>query len=129
MLLLMLAGIVTVTFLFASWCIWTSNTFIGLKSGSLKLLKPDVGQMRAETSPSPEVQAIIATVFNQGAPCDKPLKYYMIATLLWGQAPAWASTRLRRGLDGPYAHMAISVLFSLPGWGLLAYGAPHRSSS
>jgi len=70
------------------------------------------------------VQAIFATFFNQDKPCDQPLKYYMIATLLWSQVPSWGSSFVRQRLpdQGPLASLLVSIAFSLPGWGILAYG-------
>jgi len=53
------------------------------------------------------VQAIIATIFNQDKPCDQPLKYYMIATLLWSQVPSWGSSFASYWLpDGEFWYMA-----------------------
>lgn len=70
------------------------------------------------------VQAIIATIFNQDKPCDQPLKYYMIATLLWSQVPSWGSSFASYWLPerGPGLSLLVSIVFSLPGWGILVYG-------
>ncbi|CAK9004813.1 unnamed protein product, partial [Durusdinium trenchii] len=70
------------------------------------------------------VQAIIATLFNQGKPCDEPLKYYMVATLLWSQVQSWILSCVRRQLvdRGPFTSMLVSIALSIPGWGILAYG-------
>lgn len=70
------------------------------------------------------VQAIIATIFNQDKPCDQPLKYYMIATLLWSQVPSWGSSFANYWLpeQRPGLSLLVSIFFSLPGWGILVYG-------
>jgi len=68
-------------------------------------------------------QALMATIFDSDKPCDQPLKYYMIVTLLWSQVPTLIKSVIFHYYEaGPIAKFFVSLILSLPGWFILGYG-------
>lgn len=69
------------------------------------------------------VRALFASITYFAGPCDQPLRWYMLLTLLWGQFPGGATSRLQLWLNGgPIASLLVSIFMCIPGWLIIAWG-------
>eukprot|EP00933_Yihiella_yeosuensis_P064201 TRINITY_DN67563_c0_g1_i1.p1 TRINITY_DN67563_c0_g1~~TRINITY_DN67563_c0_g1_i1.p1 ORF type:complete len:314 (+),score=28.62 TRINITY_DN67563_c0_g1_i1:121-1062(+) len=69
------------------------------------------------------VRAIFASILYFSRPCDEPLQYYMLITLIWSQFPGGATKMLQEWFAlGPITSLIVGIVMSLPGWFIIGYG-------
>jgi len=67
------------------------------------------------------VLALVAVINHNDKPCDQPLKYYLLAGILWSQVPGFLVELIGHNWN-TLNKLVLNLFFSLPGWGIIGWG-------
>jgi hypothetical protein len=66
--------------------------------------------------------AVFAAVNHHDGPCDQPLKYYLLTVCLWSFIPGHLQKLVTDESWTWQAKLALHVVCTLPGWGIIGWG-------